>query len=80
MPTRKGKKQAMTWLRSKAKEEGLEGINAQLCINVIEDLSGQLSEYAKILNRIRSSRLRRLEEEKASHEYQMSIYDLEKDL
>ena len=80
MPTRKGKEQAMIWLRSKAKEEGLDGINAQLCINVIEEMTQQLADHAKILNRIRSAHLRKLEEGRDAFEHQMSIYDLDKNI
>lgn len=42
MPSHKGLEQALTWLRSKAADKNsLDGINAELCINVILDLKAQ---------------------------------------
>ena len=42
MPSKKGIDQALTWLRSKSAEKNtLDGINAELCINVIVDLQRQ---------------------------------------
>lgn len=42
MPSRKGTEQALTWLRSKAAEkDSLDGINAEVCLNVILDLKRQ---------------------------------------
>lgn len=39
MPSRKGLEQALTWLRSKmAGDDILDGLNAELCYNVILDL------------------------------------------
>lgn len=42
MPSKKAINQSLTWLRSKANDrETLDGINAELCINVIMDLKRQ---------------------------------------
>lgn len=42
MPSKKALDQSLTWLRSKASErDTLDGINAELCINVIMDLKRQ---------------------------------------
>lgn len=42
MPSKKAIDQSLTWLRSKANDrETLDGINAELCINVIMDLKRQ---------------------------------------
>lgn len=42
MPSKKGIEQALTWLRSKSHDrDTLDGINAELCINVIMDLQRQ---------------------------------------
>lgn len=42
MPSKKALDQSLTWLRSKANErDTLDGINAELCINVIMDLKRQ---------------------------------------
>jgi len=42
MPSKKGIEQALIWLRSKAMEkDSLDGINAELTLNVIYDLKRQ---------------------------------------
>jgi hypothetical protein len=42
MPSKKSFDQCMLWLNSKAADrDSLDGINAELCINVINDLKAQ---------------------------------------
>lgn len=42
MPSSKGTYQAITWLQSKAADkDSLDGINAEVCLNVIYDLQRQ---------------------------------------
>lgn len=54
MPSKKGMEQALIWLRSKMNEgyDTLEGINAEVCYNVILDLKKQLTKQGCIINRL----------------------------
>lgn len=59
MPSKKGIEQALTWLKSKAndKENTLDSINAELCINVIMSMQRQYdllgAKYGSLQNRKR---------------------------
>ena len=56
MPSRKGMEQAMTWLRSKAEDKNsLDGINAELVLNVIADLQRQNNQKGYVINRMRTT-------------------------
>lgn len=56
MPSKKGMDQALTWLRSKAndKENVLDSINAELCINVIMALQRQCDKLGAHFGRLSS--------------------------
>ena len=55
MPSKKGIDQALTWLKSKATERNtLDGVNAELCINVIMDLQRQYDQLGAKFNNISS--------------------------
>lgn len=50
MPSRKGLEQAITWLNSKMMDyESLDGINAEICLNVILDLQRQNEKKGQII-------------------------------
>lgn len=72
MPSKKGMDQALTWLRSKAcdKENTLDSINAELCINVIMDLRRQCdklgAQFGNLVNKKRT-------ENSEKHSEQMSF-------
>ena len=54
MPSRKGMEQAMTWLQSKAADkDSLDGINAELCLNVIYDLKRQNEKKGYMIHQMR---------------------------
>ena len=56
MPSQKGTEQALTWLRSKAMErDTLDGINAEICLNVISDLQRQNSYKGSIIGRMKTT-------------------------
>lgn len=69
MPSKKGVEQALTWLKSKAndKENTLDSINAELCINVIMSMQRQYdllgAKYGSL-----QSRKRQEEGEKGSEQ------------
>lgn len=57
MPSKKGIDQALTWLKGKACDKNtLDGINAELCINVIMDLQRQYDRLGSQFNNIKNSR------------------------
>ena len=57
MPSKKGQEQALRWLRNKAAEKNtLDGINAELCINVIYDLQRQYDRLAIQFVSLKSSK------------------------
>lgn len=51
MPSQKKSEQALVWLRSQAadKDDILNGINAQICIEVIEEQRKQLKKLRSLL-------------------------------
>lgn len=53
MPSKKGMDQALTWLRSMAASPGLDGINAEVCLNVIQDLQEQNNRKGAIIHRLK---------------------------
>ena len=56
MPSRKGMEQAMTWLRSKAMDrDSLDGINAELVLNVIADLQRQNKQKGCVINQMKTT-------------------------
>ena len=59
LPSKKGMEQALTWLRSKASEKNtLDGVNAELCINVIMDLQRQYDKLGAQFGNLRNSKLK----------------------
>jgi len=51
LPTQKGLEQAITWLRSKMSDyDSLDGINAEVCLNVIYDLKRQNEDKGRIIH------------------------------
>ena len=74
MPSKKGIDQALTWLRSKATERNtLDGVNAELCINVIMDLQRQYDQLGAKFNNI--SAYQRQQKELAMRENQLSFLE-----
>ena len=53
MPSKKGMEQALTWLRSMAAVPGLDGINAELCLNVIRDLQEQNNRKGALIHKLK---------------------------
>lgn len=54
MPSKKGLEQALTWLRSMAADKNsLDGINAELCLNVIFDLQKQNERKGSIIHTLK---------------------------
>lgn len=57
MAGRRSKEQAMTWLRSMAADKNsLDGINAELCLNLIEDQQKKLDRLGTQFNHVRNER------------------------
>lgn len=55
MPSKRGIDQALTWLKNKATDKNtLDGVNAELCINVIMDLQRQYDRLGAKFNSISS--------------------------
>ena len=55
MPSHKGMEQALIWLRSKAADkDSLDGINAELVLNVIEDLKKQNEKKGYAINQLKT--------------------------
>lgn len=53
MPSRRSYEQAITWLRSKAADrDSLDGINAQLVLNIIEEYRDKLDVKGAIIGRL----------------------------
>lgn len=74
MPSKKGIDQALTWLKSKAAERNtLDGVNAELCINVIMDLQRQYDQLGAKFNNI--SAYQRQQRELAMRENQLSFLE-----
>lgn len=74
MPSKKGIDQALTWLKSKATERNtLDGVNAELCINVIMDLQRQYDQLGAKFNNI--SAYQRQQRELAMRENQLSFLE-----
>ena len=56
MPSRKSMEQVMTWLNSKAADKNsLDGINAELCISVINELRMRLERLGVQFYNIKQS-------------------------
>ena len=56
MPSKKATEQAMTWLNSMAADKNsLDGINAELCINVILDLRKKLEKLGAQFNAMKQT-------------------------
>lgn len=54
MPSRKSMEQATTWLKSKAADRNsLDGINAELCLHVIEDLQRQIRSKGWVISQMK---------------------------
>ena len=81
MPSQKGLTQAITWLKSKMLDrDSLDGINAEVCLNVIKDLQQQCETRGQIIHRIKQKDIDRIlsqKEELVQKQYQTSIYDIE---
>ena len=81
MPSQKGLTQAITWLKSKMLDrDSLDGINAELCLNVIKDLQQQCETRGQIIHRLKQKDIDRIlsqKEELVQKQYQTSIYDIE---
>ena len=61
MPSYKGMEQAMTWLRSKANDrDSLDGINAELVMNVIADLKRQNEDKGMLIARLQDKKAKEL--------------------
>lgn len=74
MPSKKGIDQALTWLKNKAAEKNtLDGVNAELCINVIMDLQRQYDRLGAKFNSISS--YQKQQRELAMRENQMSFLE-----
>lgn len=71
MPSKKGMEQAIVWLRSKAAEPTLDGINAELCLNVINDLREQNNRKGAIIHRLKNL----TEDQPVFRELGIKIYD-----
>lgn len=68
MPSKKGIEQALTWLKSKAAEKNtLDGVNAELCINVIMDLQRQYDRLGAQFGNVKKSRADIPEDSKQLH-------------
>lgn len=68
MPSKKGIEQALTWLKSKAAEKNtLDGVNAELCINVIMDLQRQYDRLGAQFGSVKKSRADISEDSKQLH-------------
>lgn len=56
MPSKKATEQAMTWLNSMAADKNsLDGVNAELCINVILDLRKKLEKLGAQFNAMKQT-------------------------
>ena len=81
MPSQKGLTQAITWLKSKMLDrDSLDGINAEVCLNVIKDLQQQCETRGQIIHRLKQKDIDRIlsqKEELVQKQYQTSIYDIE---
>ena len=56
MPSRRGMEQALTWLRSKAMDkDSMDGINAEICLNVIADLQRQNKQKGYVINQMKTT-------------------------
>lgn len=72
MPSRKGLDQALTWLRSKAADkDSLDGINAELCLHVIEDLQRQNAQKGYAIHQLK------MREEEQQNQTIMELYSKE---
>lgn len=57
MSSKKANEQAMTWLRSIAADKNsMDGINAELVINIIEDLRRQLNSKGVVIGNLMRER------------------------
>lgn len=57
MPSKKSTEQALTWLRSKAADkDSLDGINAELCLNVIQDLKDRNNKQGYTIHKLLSEK------------------------
>ena len=57
MPSRKTTEQCMTWVRSKAADrDSLDGINAQLVLNVLEEQRTKLDKLGAQFKKVKDSR------------------------
>ena len=53
-PSRRGMVQAIAWLNSKiAEKDSLDAINAEVCLNVIEDLKNQREKAGILIHRMK---------------------------
>lgn len=53
MPSKKGTEQAILWLSSMARTPGLDGINAELCLNIIRDLQEQNGRKGALIHKLK---------------------------
>lgn len=57
MASKKTKEQCLTWLRSMAADRNsLDGINAELCLNLIEEQKQRLDKLGAQFNQIKCER------------------------
>lgn len=53
MASKKGTEQAILWLSGMAKTPGLDGINAELCLNIIRDLQEQNGRKGALIHKLK---------------------------
>ena len=77
MTKRRSYEQAMTWLNSKAADkDSLDGINAELCINLIEDLRARLDKLGAQFQQMKNSRDKLLDDLESLGNFRIDITEL----
>ena len=77
MPSQRAMEQALNWLRSMAMDRNsMNGINAEICLNVIADLKRQNEEKGFLIAKYKGKRLER--ETEAEKKYMQITMDLPK--
>ena len=77
MPSQRATEQALNWLRSMAMDrDSMNGINAEICLNVIADLKRQNEEKGSLIARYRGKQLaKELEMEKKYEQIKMDLIE-----
>ena len=52
MASKRGLEQAILWLHNKSMEDSLDGINAELCLNIIKDLQEQNNRKGATIHKL----------------------------